>query len=234
MPEPGPVEIFLKRRIIPIFVEMQDHLKNELHHIISGKSTVRFGATIQAVASYLNDGTQSSPKAQDTKQVREQETKRLENFISGKNLWRDDIDFSQYISEGAEQRVFLRDSDHVLKLNDAIYYSYWKDYFHNLLLHNFFFSDTAYELLGFTKENNVLYAVVQQSFVSISQATDLERVKEFLGSNGFINNRNNDYFNPELGLILEDLHDENVLTRNDILYFIDTVFYTTDVFWSQR
>lgn len=139
---------------------MQNHLKNELHHIISGKSQVRFGATIQTIASYLSDGTQTSPKAQDTKQIREQETKNLEEFISEKALWINDIDFSKYVSEGAEQRVFLKDSDHVLKLNDAIYYSYWKDYFHNLLLHNFFFSDTAYELVGFTKENNALYDLI--------------------------------------------------------------------------
>ena len=44
--------------------------------------------------------------------------------------------------------------------------------------------------------------------------------------------KNNDYFNPNLGIILEDLHDENVLTANDILYFIDTVFYIKpDIFW---
>ncbi len=65
---------------------MQKHLKNELYHIISGKSEVRFGATIQAVASHLSDGTQSSPKTQDTKQIREQETKKLENFVSKKNF----------------------------------------------------------------------------------------------------------------------------------------------------
>ena len=138
------------------------------------------------------------------------------------------------MSEGAEQRVFLKDSDHVLKLNDAIYYSFWKDYFYNLLFHNFFFQDTAYELVGFIKEINVLYAVVKQSFVTISEATDLSKVKAFLGANGFINNRNNDYFNPDLGIILEDLHDENVLTQNDILYFIDTVFYTTNEFWLKK
>ncbi len=44
-------------------------------------------------------------------------------------------------------------------------------------------------------------------------------------NNGFENKRNNDYFNPELGIIIEDLHDENVLTHDGILYFIDTVFY---------
>jgi hypothetical protein len=53
----------------------------------------------------------------------------------------------------------------------------------------------------------------------------LKHVEQFMNSNGFQKIRNNDYFNPKLGIILEDLHDENVLTSNDILYFIDTVFY---------
>ncbi len=100
------------------------------------------------------------------------------------------------------------------------------------MLHNFFFSDTAYELIGFSKENDTVYAVVKQPYVSITQSTDLIQVKAFLQSNGFMNTRNNDYYNPELGIILEDLHDENVLTRHDILYFIDTVFYLTDSFWN--
>ncbi len=30
----------------------------------------------------------------------------------------------------------------------------------------------------------------------------------------------------ELGLILEDMHDENVIVNSDTLFFIDTVFYT--------
>jgi hypothetical protein len=210
---------------------VQIELKNELHNIISGKSQVRFGAIIQTITSYLKNGKKSSPKTQDSKQIREQETKRLITFVSEKKLWINDIDFTQYISEGAEQRVFLKDSDHVIKLNDSIYYNSWEDYLNNLLFHNFFFTDTAYELLGFTKENNTIFAVVRQSFVINTNNTDLSQVKAFLGANGFINTRNNDYLNPELGLILEDLHDENVLTNNGILYFIDTVFYATEDFW---
>jgi hypothetical protein len=63
--------------------------------------------------------------------------------------------------------------------------------------------------------------------------TDLEKVKSFLALSGFINKKNNDYFLPELGIILEDLYDENVLTFKDNFYFIDTVFnlpnnYTND------
>lgn len=125
----------------------------------------------------------------------------------------------------------MKSPEHFLKLNDAIYYSTWRDYLLNLLLHNFFFKDTAYELIGFTKERDFLYAVVQQSYVASTHPTELEQVIEFLGSNGFVNTRNNDHFNPDLGIILEDLHDENVLTSNGILYFIDTVFYTTAAFW---
>ena len=119
-----------------------------------------------------------------------------------------------------------------MKLKDSIYYKSWRDYFLNLLLHNFFFADTAYELLGFTYDNEILYAVVQQAYVSITSNTDLSQLNEFLTSNGFQNTRNNDYFNPSLGIILEDLHDENVLTRNGVLYFIDTLFYLTEEFYN--
>lgn len=76
-----------------------------------------------------------------------------------------------------------------------------------------------------------MYSVVKQNFVKATEKTDLKAVKEFLTANGFVNSRNDDYYNPELGIILEDLHDENVLTKNGILYFIDTVFFITDKFY---
>jgi len=79
-----------------------------------------------------------------------------------------------------------------------------------------------------------LFAVVEQPYVSITSLTDLERLKHFMGINGFENTRNNDYINPEPGIILEDLHDENVLTRNNLFYFIDTVFYLTPDFYTSR
>jgi hypothetical protein len=209
---------------------MQNHLKDELHNVLSGKSKIRFGTIIQAIASYLSNGTQTGAAIEVEKHYKKQEEKRLEGYISENKLWVE-IDLTQYVSEGAEQKVYLKDSESVLKLNDSIYYNSWRDYLYNLLLHNFFFPDTAYDLIGFTKSDGVLYAVVHQSYVSITETTDLEKVKDFLIINGFKNIRNNDYYNPDLGIILEDLHDENVLTKNEVLYFIDTVFYLTDTFW---
>jgi hypothetical protein len=206
-------------------------LKNELFNILSGKSKISQGSIIQTIACYLKNGENSGRITENEKHFKKEEAKDLIEFIEANNLWLKEIDFTQYVSEGAEQRVYLKDGDHVLKLNDGIYYSSWKDYFYNLLLHNYFFPDTEYDLIGFTKDNDVLYAVVQQKYVTVNATTDLKKVKEFLESNGFQNNRNHDYIHKDLGIILEDLHDENVLTKNDILYFIDTVFYLTNDFW---
>ena len=55
-----------------------------------------------------------------------------------------------------------------------------------------------------------------------------------MNQNGFELKKNNDYFNNKIGIILEDLHDENVLTNNGVLFFIDTVFYIKDSFFSDE
>lgn len=125
------------------------------------------------------------------------------------------------------------DANSVIKLNDSIFYLSWLDYFNNLLVHNYFFPDTSYKLLGFKRTENILYVVVKQFFIQSTEVTNLQTVKDFLEANGFVNKKNNDYFNEELGIILEDLHDENVIINNRVLFFINTVFYLTDTFYER-
>ncbi len=207
-------------------------VKYELQNIISGKSIDRSEATIQAVADYLRTSQRASPMAEGKHQNKAEETKSLIAYAHKMSLLYNDVDEKSYISEGAEQKVFIRDGRHVIKLNDAIYYASWEDYFHNLLLHNYFFADTSYQFLGFYHKENQFFAVVEQSFVKADALTDLQQVKLFLNNNGFENTKNHDYYHPYLGVILEDLHDENVLTQKELLYFIDTVFYIQpEVFW---
>jgi len=198
---------------------------DDIQNILSGKSQVKYHHLIQTTCSYLKRSKGTSSMVKNHQQLKEEETKRLIQFIDNNNLWVDNINIDLYVSQGAEQKVYLKDGSTVLKLNDAIYYASWIDYFHNLLLNNLFFPDTAYRLLGFYKDLDITYAVVEQQFVKANEKTDLNAVKIFLENNGFRNTKNHDYFNEELGLILEDLHDENVLTQNGMLYFIDTVFY---------
>ena len=200
-------------------------MNNEIQNIISGKSQVSNGATIQAAINYLRTCKKPSSLDKTNKLFKREETEDLKKYANNQNLWIKNINLNNYVSEGAEQKVYLKDNKSVIKLNDAIYYLSWIDYFVNLILHNYFFPDTAYKLLGFFESENAMYAVVEQQFINATEKTDLQFVEQFMSANGFQKTRNNDYFNPELNIILEDLHDENVLTNNGILYFIDTVFY---------
>jgi hypothetical protein len=211
---------------------MTNNIKNELRDIISGKSKTSDGTIIQTISNYLRKREKTSGIAKTEKYFKKQETTWLETFAAEQKLWFEEFDFSKYISEGAEQKVYLKDDKFVYKLNDAIYYESWLDYFNNLQLHNYFFPDTSYQLLGFLKENEIIYGVVEQKFIQASTPTNIEHVKKFMLSNGFENIRNNDYKNDDLDIIIEDLHDENVLTNHGILYFIDTVFYLEPNFWN--
>jgi Serine/Threonine/Tyrosine Kinase found in polyvalent proteins len=200
-------------------------MKHELQAIITGKSKVSQGAIIQSIAGYLAGSPLAGTVAEKTKQYKAQETEILKKYITNTNLWVQQIPLENYISEGAEQKVYLKNGTSVFKLNDSIYFTCWQDYFYNLLLHNYFFPDTAYTFEGFYSDNNTLFAWVSQPFVRATEKTDLKIVKAFMENNGFMNTRNHDYFNATLGVIIEDLHDENVITENGILRFIDTVFY---------
>lgn len=206
--------------------------KNEISNIISGKSKVRGGDAIQAVASYLRRSKGASPVVAEPKSVKGREEEILRSY--GKII--PISDFKNQIGEGTEHRVYLQnDGRNVIKLNSSYFYNSWEDYFDNLLLHNYFFPDTAYKLIGFTEENGKLFSVVKQPFVKITnEPTDLKKVKKFLSDNGFINVRNDDYLNSKLGIILEDLHEQNIIIHNGNLFFIDTVFYLSDKVASKK
>ena len=164
----------------------------ELQNIISGIEQVKHGATLQTIISYLSRSQETSRLVEKSKHFKNQETKRLIDFTEYNKIWIA-VDLDQYLSEGAKQKVYLKDEKWVWKLNDIIYYESWYDYFINLLLNNYFFPTTAYNLKGFFSNNAVLYAVVEQPFIKATEKTDLENVKIFMTNNGFVNTRNNDF-----------------------------------------
>ena len=94
-----------------------------------------------------------------------------------------------------------------------------------MLIHNYLFPITSYQFVGFLQNDDGLFAVVKQTFVASTEATDLQLFRKFLEQNSFIHKKNNDYFSPELGIILEDLHDENVLTNQGVFFVIDSAIY---------
>lgn len=192
------------------------NVKYELQNIILGNEPVGLEGKLKKTQDFLRRNAESSVGAEKIKPVKNQEEANLTGFLDEENPWfPNQISELNFIAEGAEQKVYKYGKNSVFKLNDGIFYESWLDYCNNLLTHNFFFQSTKYSLLGFKNTNEAFYAVVEQDF------------------NQFKNVRNHNYFSKELGIIFEDLHDENVLSRNQILYFIDTVFYLTPEFYQK-
>jgi hypothetical protein len=91
-------------------------------------------------------------------------------------------------------------------------------------IHNLLFPNTGYSLLAFTEDSDKNPSIVlEQPLVQGGQA-QLDPIKEFLTFNGFVHIKRPDYYNEALGLLLEDMHDENVIAKEDVLFFIDTLF----------
>ena len=154
-------------------------MKHELQNIISGKSPVRHGDTIQTISRYLRKSKSASGTFESGKQIKIEEAALIKQFCDKNGFWITEININAFISSGAEQKVYLQNKLKVVKLNDSIYYETWEDYLNNLLLNNYFFWDTAYQLIGFYELDDILHAVVEQKFVESDCDTELENVKHF-------------------------------------------------------
>ena len=178
---------------------------------------------------YLERSKRNSRKTEESFQSKEKEARILISFIDRNNLWFDFDHFSVFLDEGAEQKVFIDTSiNKVLKLNDAIFYANWTQYLESLIVHNLLFPITRYTLIGFLQLNKTLFAVLSQDYIKPTEPTKIESIKQIMIKNGFVVKKNNDYIHKKLGLIIEDLHEENVLTHNGVLFFVDTVIYLVD------
>lgn len=188
--------------------------------ILSQQSAISYAQAIQQVERLKKTSKVSSFK--------KAQAEFLIQYCNNHNLFLDTLPLEeQFIAKGGEATVYLSlDRRNVIKLNDAGYYATWLEFFNSVLLHNIFFPYTSYQLLGISFVDNKLMAVVQQPYIISDSLVDLADIKEFLEFNGFKNTKRQDYKNDEMGLILEDMHDENVLRNTDTLFFIDSVFYT--------
>jgi len=220
----GEIEDFDNSEKSPIFT-LTKITKEDVNQIIKGTRSETGGAAIQAASSYLRGSERAI--SSDRSSVKRQDEEKLREYISKNNLWIPFPNPADRFGGGGEAQVYLY-GDHVIKLNYARVYDSWEDYFNSLLLHNLFFPRTHYELIGFTEDDkNVLYAAVKQLYILTkpSDKINLSDVRKFMLDLGFTYSGGNHYYHKELDIELKDLHDRNVLTKDDVLYFIDTIFY---------
>ena len=159
--------------------------------------------------------------------TKEEQSALIASYCDEHNLWMQPP--GDYLTRGGEARVYLDpDAMDVIKVNGGVYYATWLEFFNSILLHNVLFENTAYTLIGFYREEGQIYAMLKQPYVECNRTVEIAEIKTFLEFNGFINTRRQDYVNKELGLILEDMHDENVLLCDRLLFFVDSVFYVIE------
>jgi hypothetical protein len=209
---------------------ISDEIREKLQNIIRGELQEGQIDACTTIRNLLCKGFGASPTVKSEFEsrtiIKEKQISFLKFHAQKKGLLLESLPSdSQYLTEGGESKVYLSsDGRTVIKVNDAGYYATWTEYFNSLILHNLLFSNTAYSLLGFTESDEKLFAIVQQAFVEGKQPA-LDHIEGFLNFNGFRKTRRQDYYNDDLGLALEDMHDENVIAKDNILFFVDTVFY---------
>jgi hypothetical protein len=209
-----------------------DDTRKRLKNIVDGTVVEEQGDTCAPIRNLLctSFSTSTTVKKNFESQllIKKEQAGFLTSHATKNNQWLSDLPGDElFLTRGGEAKVYLDvDNKSVIKLNDAVYYATWLEFFNSLTIHNLLFGETSYTFLGFTQKEDVLLAVLKQPFIISDGNVDLQDVKQLLAFNGFENTRRNDYYNKDLGIILEDMHDENIIVNTNTLFFIDTVFYT--------
>jgi hypothetical protein len=140
-------------------------MSNELRNIIIGISETSTGHSIQTILRFLRESKNASRKTEKAEFFsKTNEVEFLKDFANKNLFWYNEIKQETYIGEGAEQKVYLEENGlFVIKTNDSIFYETWNDYFISLLIHNYLFPTTAYQLIGFFEntDKTEFYAVVK-------------------------------------------------------------------------
>lgn len=162
--------------------------------------------------------------------IRNWEEFALSEWAFNTNRWFDADEFTQrWIAggkiEGAEHQVYLN-RDVVVKRNNMTYHTTWLDYFHRLVLHNWLFPDTAIQFNGLMLVEHHLQPVITQKALLGVRGASRTEVEIEMARLDFYRRQGDDYYNPNLGILVEDLHDENVLVSpHGSLLIFDPVIY---------
>ena len=91
-------------------------LKHELQNIITGDVAKGQSYLIKTAQTYLKSSKDSGSATEAKFNSREKEERALSSFADSKKLWLYENDIGNYITEGAEQKVYFPDNEnYVLK-----------------------------------------------------------------------------------------------------------------------
>lgn len=188
----------------------------------------------EAFSECRRRGEKNAPNAQGNsgtlseRQQKEIENRIMEEYAKEKGIWipmQDVFSLGVPAPSGNENDVYLDIKDHsVYKVNNLMSSKTISSLLKRLLLHNRFFYDTKYELVGFSGfGNGDVYPVLKQDYVqNVTFATPKE-IDSYMSKLGFNQTGEAEYSNGEV--IISDLRPRNVLkdAEGDV-YVVDADF----------
>jgi hypothetical protein len=123
-----------------------------------------------------------------------------------------------------------------LKRNDLSYHDTYLSFFQRVALHNKMFPEAPLTLIGFVVDKNrnlpdspkILKPVFSQPHVEAERGAETAEVAKMMAEIGYEKVGENDYYNSEHHIRVEDLHNENVFFKNGEIYVIDPVIFLDD------
>jgi hypothetical protein len=189
------------------------------------------GGPINVESSIILDSIQRSIKQskKKPKDLKKEEESALLEFAKENNLYVENPSsvYGEELSRGAESSIYMSpDNSHVIKItSNELHHENWMDFFDRISLHNTYFPETKYEVLGFSKNKaNEFSVILKQPLIQAVREATSSEIKQDLEKRGFQSKGMNRYHNPNLGIFIGDLHSGNVVvSESGNLFYIDPV-----------
>jgi hypothetical protein len=131
-----------------------------------------------------------------------------------------------------ENELYYDEASHRwFKRNNMFMHVNYLEFLHRMALHNYLFPEAPVKLEGFVLNQDVLMPVMSQPHVRAERGATKQEVIKYMQKLGFKHKTGVDFYNPDTGVIVEDLHDENVLVdpeNPDHMYIVDPIIFLDD------
>ena len=146
-----------------------------------------------------------------------------ETYAKENNLWipLEETFRWRKLSGGNENEVFLSDNNRIYKINNLMNDGGILPLLERVLLHNRYFPETCYELVGFTgTEGRSVFPVFRQQYIRRGVEVDIPEIEAYMLKLGFSKTGDYSYTNGEV--TVDDLRPRSVLKDdNGTFYIID-------------
>lgn len=175
-------------------------------------------------ARIVRRSKEATGNVEPAESYKRKQTEELISFANFHDLWLDITAIPAiYLDKGGENEVFYDGASTIFKLNNFEYAGEdLENFFIRIEAHNLFFSNVAYQMIGFSyNSQHEFCAVLVQPYVRAKREATEEEIAEYMEALGFEMDFIDEFHNSQYEVF--DAVPNNVLygIDND-LYFIDT------------